>query len=31
VAPPRQENFVTNVKVELPDDFLSDLPASRKK
>ena len=31
VATPRQEKFVANVKVELPDDFLADLPASRKK
>jgi hypothetical protein len=31
VAPPRQEKFVSNVKVELPDDFLDGLPASRKK
>jgi hypothetical protein len=31
VAPPRQEKFVSNVKVELPDDFLDRLPASRKK
>ncbi len=31
VAPPRQEKFVANVKVELPDDFLADLPGRRKK
>lgn len=31
VAPPRQEKFVAKIKVDLPEDFLKDLPASRKK
>ena len=31
VAPPRIEKIASNIKVELPEDFLADLPASRKK